>query len=146
MEEEDDEPVFVVSTRPPPTRAPPLYPQLAAGGIPTNPYPNPYPQWDFAQAAEIQRKRANCTNVLNKNNQWQLRCAQPPAQPPGKPNKNKGLQIKFKSPFKPDYIPKTKMKKKKKKAKTKKVKKSKQVKRQHHKSCLLYTSPSPRDS
>eukprot|EP00111_Clytia_hemisphaerica_P005769 TCONS_00016719-protein len=132
LEKEEEEPVVLepvgpeeeeevlVSTRPPATRAPPLNPDLAAGRIP--------PNWDFAQAAEIQKKkRAHCKGNFS-NGRWQLKCAtsrvyHPP--PPSPVNKKKGVKITFKGPFKPGYIPNTKAHHNKhRKKKTKKAKHS----------------------
>ena len=124
---EDEVQYVFTTTLPPATRAAPLIPNVAMGRIP----PNPYPQWDFAQASEIQRKRANCTNVLGNHYKWQVRCAQPPGQL-RKPNKSKGLKIKFKSPFKPNYIPNTKSKKKQAKV-SKQIKHEKRTRRKNNK-------------
>ena len=126
-EEEIEEDVILISTTiPPPTRAAPLLPNVATGMVPPNPYPqNTYPQWDFAQAAEVQRKRANCTNVLVRDYKWGVRCAQPqqPHQILKNTNKTDKTKIKFISPNKPDNIPKNKHKKK--------IKTSKHIKQQH---------------
>lgn len=123
-EEEEEvletEPPLVISTRPPATRAPPLLPEVAVGRLPPGTPPQPpyqtNPQWDFAQAAEIQRLRANCSTSEQRirDGKWQLRCAKPLRKHIKRGKKKKGVKVTFKSPFKPNYIPKSKKKQRKK--------------------------------
>jgi len=152
--EEDEEDLetepLVISTQPPATRAPPLLPEVASGrvppvgGIPPQGQNPPYqinPQWDFAQAAEIQRLRANCSTSVQgiRNGRWQLRCTQPlkkhimRGKKGRRRKKKKGVKVNFKSPFKPNYIPKSKKKERKKKQHDKRSKRKNNLRKPKNK-------------